>query len=345
MRNNVSKILSLLSFFTLKKLTVILLVATIFLFCVAASFFETNTFIIYDGEDKAVYNSKQRNTSDFLIEEEITVPEDKYLEMPEKAENGFAEIFLLKKNVLTVNVDGETKTLYALKDTTISDVLAQNGITLGNEDTLSVPLSSPATDGLAFKITRFLTKTVEEYQDIPFPTEKRPQSNLNKGTSKVITKGVKGSKKLVYSVKLENGKEIERKLLSETVTKKPSAEIVEYGTHEVDKSGSVTTFSGSKLEYKKVLNMTATAYTTERTSDKITATGQVARVGLVAVDPKVIPLGSRLYICSPDGKSWSYGTAVAGDTGVRGNVIDLFFDTYKECISFGRRKAIVYVLK
>ncbi|MEG2570833.1 MAG: 3D domain-containing protein, partial [Clostridia bacterium] len=74
--------------------------------------------------------------------------------------------------------------------------------------------------------------------------------------------------------------------------------------------------------------------------------GAVARVGLIAVDPRVIPLGTRLYITSMDGKRWVYGYAVAADTGgaIKGNKIDLFFNTEAECYDFGRQKAKVYIL-
>lgn len=76
-----------------------------------------------------------------------------------------------------------------------------------------------------------------------------------------------------------------------------------------------------------------------------TATGIKPQRGVVAVDPKVIPLGSRLYIESMDGLP-SYGYAYAGDTGgaIKGNRIDLFHNTPAECRSFGRRNVRVYIL-
>ena len=72
-----------------------------------------------------------------------------------------------------------------------------------------------------------------------------------------------------------------------------------------------------------------------------------AQYGVIAVDPKVIPLGSRVYIESSDGgKSWVYGFAVAADTGgaIKGNKIDLCYNTRAECLQFGRRSATVYIL-
>ena len=96
--------------------------------------------------------------------------------------------------------------------------------------------------------------------------------------------------------------------------------------------------------------MTATAYSknlSENGGNKKTAYGLAPKRGIVAVDPSVIPLGTRLYIESADGgKSWVYGYCVAGDTGsaIKGNKVDLCMDTERECINFGRRSAVVYIL-
>ena len=79
-------------------------------------------------------------------------------------------------------------------------------------------------------------------------------------------------------------------------------------------------------------------------ADYTTATGTFVRVGTVAVDKSVIPLGTRMYIVSNDG-SVVYGLAVAEDTGVRGNIVDLYYETYQECINFGRRGCTVYILE
>ena len=80
----------------------------------------------------------------------------------------------------------------------------------------------------------------------------------------------------------------------------------------------------------------------------MTATGMKAQYGVIAVDPRVIPLGSRVYVESSDGgKSWVYGFAIAGDTGgaIKGNRIDLCYNTKAECYQFGRKSATVYVLE
>ena len=108
-------------------------------------------------------------------------------------------------------------------------------------------------------------------------------------------------------------------------------------------SGStITTSSGEVLSYVDCLTVEATAYTGGGT----TATGTPARYGAIAVDPKVIPYGTRMYIVSEDG-NWIYGEATAEDCGgaIKGNIIDLYFDSYNTCIQFGRRNCTVYILE
>jgi 3D (Asp-Asp-Asp) domain-containing protein/uncharacterized protein YabE (DUF348 family) len=112
-------------------------------------------------------------------------------------------------------------------------------------------------------------------------------------------------------------------------------------SYNASSGNTITTSSGNVLSYSKVLSMTATAYTGGGT----TATGTQARYGAIAVDPSVIPYGTKLYIVTEDG-NWVYGEATAEDCGgaIKGNIIDLYFDSYSTCIQFGRRACTVYVL-
>lgn len=87
----------------------------------------------------------------------------------------------------------------------------------------------------------------------------------------------------------------------------------------------------------KTLKAEATAYT--HTGNR-TASGVWPRVGLVAVAPRVIPLGTRMYV-------EGYGFTIAADTGgaIKGQSIDVFFDTEKECFQWGRRHPTVHILE
>ena len=118
---------------------------------------------------------------------------------------------------------------------------------------------------------------------------------------------------------------------------------VSAGTSGEQAQGStVQAWDGTTYTYSKVLSMTATAYTFNSGAN-ITASGAPAQVGIVAADLSYLPMGTIVYIVSASG-SWEYGYAVVGDTGVSGATIDLFFNTYDECIQFGVRDALVYVI-
>lgn len=118
---------------------------------------------------------------------------------------------------------------------------------------------------------------------------------------------------------------------------------------EDDKENKVITAAdGSSYEYTAVIDVKATAYHRVEEGGTITASGTTTQYGTIAVDPSVIPLGSRVYVVSNGGdKSWSYGPGLAEDTGglIKGARIDLFFMTGDEATQFGVRPAKVYILK
>ena len=148
---------------------------------------------------------------------------------------------------------------------------------------------------------------------------------------------------------------VETEEISSTVVKEPVNEVLLVGTREVETApsygaastsgGVLVEHEGNQIAYTAVYTGSATAYTAPAGS--FTATGRPAQYGNVAVNPDLIPYGSRLYICSPDG-SYVYGYAVAADTGgalMSGSaLVDVYFDTLSECYGFGRRTLSVYIL-
>lgn len=103
--------------------------------------------------------------------------------------------------------------------------------------------------------------------------------------------------------------------------------------------------NGLPINYTKVIEGTACAYTAK--SGAVTATGTAPRVGTVAVNPKIIPYGSKLFIVSNSG--YVYGYAVAEDTGgdlLNNNIlVDLYMNTREDCLNFGRRNVKIYILE
>ena len=212
-------------------------------------------------------------------------------------------------------------------------------------------------DSAVLTIASELTYYDQVEEPAAYETVRVANPSLPVGTEKVVQEGADGVRTSIYEVVWSGGEEISRQFVEELESTAVN-KVIEYGTGAVetragiasvsknaDGSGTLTLTDGSTLNFSGVKSMTATAYTAGHGgADYTTATGTLVDVGTVAVDKNVIPLGTKLYIVAADG-SVVYGTAVAEDTGVRGNIMDLYYDTYQQCINFGRRTCNVYILK
>lgn len=248
-----------------------------------------------------------------------------------------------------ITVDGiETK--HRTVSGTVEEVLKESGVVLENLDECNYPVKDKVFDNMEIVVSRVKEATVTEETTIQCNVIRKNDANLAKGTEKVIQEGQDGVLKSEYSVVTRDGIEISRKLLSEETAVQPVDKIISVGTKL--EFGSVV--PASELKSKKVLTMNATAYDIgyescgKNPGDPgygITATGIRACYGIVAVDPSVIPLGSKLYITSADG-SYVYGYALAADTGgaIKGSRIDLCYNSRAEALQFGRRNVLVYIL-
>lgn len=209
---------------------------------------------------------------------------------------------------------------------TVAHVLAQAGIALNPEDRLESNLGS--NDPHQYILVTRVENTIELRQEpVAPPLVRRPDRDLAPGKEKVVQEGQPGTRYYKYQVKKENGVEIERQLLDTWIAVQPQPRVVAYGSRAYP---AVAARAGDTLR------VVATAYT--HTGNR-TATGIWPHRGIVAVDPRVIPLGTRLYV-------EGYGYAVAQDTGglIKGNRIDIFVDSEAEAIQWGRRPVNVRIL-
>ena len=265
------------------------------------------------------------------------------------------DVTLAADQTVTVRRNGETQTVQSRKES-ISSLLERMDIAPSPLETVAVNLAGSGVEITVEEEIIYYDRVVEE---VAFDTVRVANPEMKKGTEQVVQEGVNGVRTSIYEVVFSNGQELSRQFVEE-VDSTAVDQIVEYGTaadatvntksaissvsKNNDGSGMLTLADGSTLSFSAVKSMTATAYTAGHGGvDKCTATGTSVRVGTVAVDKRVIPLGTKLYIVTNDGIV--YGTAVAEDTGVKGNKIDLYFDTYQQCINFGRRGCTVYILK
>ena len=295
-----------------------------------------------DGESKKLVT--MASTVQDLIEfEEVKLHEDTFVNLPLDSK--------LKKNS---NIVVKNNKGYTLKDgtdnlkinsvyTKVSDVLKENHISLGDKDFTYPDLHEELKANDTLRIYRFTKETIVEETNIPFEKEVVKNNKLEAGVEKIVQAGVNGSKKTHIKKEFLNGVEVSSKIDKEEIVKEPVKEIKEVGTKNI-----VETSRGG-VGYRKSVVMKATAYDNSPQSQGRwvgkTATGMKPQRGVVAVDPRVIPLGTKVYVQSLDG-SPDYGFAVAGDTGgaIKGNRIDLFHNTAAECRKFGRRNVKVYIL-
>ena len=262
--------------------------------------------------------------------------------------NSSQTIVVQRLNKVTLTADGETKEYFTTAET-VGEFLEEKDIDLNYHDIITLPLEDKLTGDTKLKITRVVKRILEVNEEIPFKTKIVADTSMSISDSKIVTRGVAGIDCQTYEVLMYDGVEISRNLLSTERIQEPVDQVKAVGTQ-----GGRVTEKGDDFSYSRVISCSATAYDLsfqscgKRPGDRgygITASGTYAKPGTVAVDPRVIPLGTRMYIESADG-SFVYGYCVAEDTGgaIKGNKVDLFFNTTGECYQFGRRNVNVYIL-
>lgn len=214
---------------------------------------------------------------------------------------------------------------------TVAQALEKLKIKLGELDKVSLPLNHELVANDRVQIVRVEEKVEKVQSDIPYQVITQAGEFPAGLPDRLVSSGSNGVQEQTVKVTLENGKETNKVVLDKRVVKQPVNKIVSRGT--------VTTVSrgGSTLSFSKAYQMRATAYSAPGSR---TSSGAYTGWGVVAVDPNVIPIGTRLYV-------EGYGEAVALDTGtaIKGNAIDLHMSTLQECISWGAQYVMVYVLK
>lgn len=230
-----------------------------------------------------------------------------------------------------LTADGNTKEILT-QPVTVAEVLKKAGLTLGPGDRLNLPLQDVVKNNTEIKITRILEKVQAERFEVPVPLERRPDPSMERGRMRLVREGNPGEGERLVKVTYVDGKPSAREILQERVLRPAVSRIVAVGTLSTVYRG------GSVLRFKNVMEMMATAYSAK--AGKHTATGHVARYGVVAIDPQVIPLGTRLYV-----EGYGYATALDVGSAIKGNRIDVFFPSEADCQRWGRRTVRVYILE
>jgi uncharacterized protein YabE (DUF348 family) len=253
---------------------------------------------------------------------------------------GDMNIYVYNSKNIKLTTNGTEMTVKA-PEGTVENALNILGYGITDDDILNVDKNAQIEDDMKITLKKVTYVDEKSTEKISYKTVEKDSDDIMTGESEVSQKGVDGEKEVTKRCKYIDGKYDSTKLIDEKVTKKPVDKIVLNGT----KRGTTTDSSGAPVSYSYMVSGSGTAYTAA--PGALTATGVPVYEGGVAVNPAIIPYGSKLYIEAADG-SHVYGYATAVDTGgalMDGSaIVDLFYFSYDDCVSFGRRDVNVYVL-
>jgi uncharacterized protein YabE (DUF348 family) len=302
---------------------------------------EKDIVISDDGEIIAIKTFKN-TVEDVLNDKAIEIgPHDKMgIPMTEKLKDGLS-INIQRAKKVSIKTKENSVFIFTTTDT-VESVLKEAEILVGSNDRVEPIISSKLQADMEISVIRVEEKLASEKVQIEFANEVKKVDSLAKGFVNVVQKGQPGQKEVTIKTVYEDGKEVSKKIVSEKVIKEPVNGIIEEGV----KTTLVT--SRGQINFTRALNMSSTAYDSSfescgKTPDHpqygITYSGVKVRPGIVAVDPRVIPLGTWLYV-------EGYGEALAADIGgaIKGNKIDLYFESPSVVDRYGRKQVKVYVL-
>ncbi|TFD98373.1 DUF348 domain-containing protein [Jeotgalibacillus salarius] len=316
------------------------------------------------GETQEIMTNAQ-TVGEFLRKEQLEVSDVDKLShsLDESIEEDMA--LSLEKAFAWTLVNGTDKEEIWSTSITVADFLKQQEIKLDQDDRVEPSEDTMLTEGATVKIVHVdkVTDVVEEKKN--FSVEQKNDNTIAEGSEKVVQEGEEGLIEKTYEVVKENGKEVSRDLKAEKTVKESKNKVVAIGTKKpvvasvprettkkavaassssAQSSQPAQTAAASSAPSGREMTMSSTAYTASCAGcSGITATGinLIANPGMkvIAVDPSVIPLGSRVYV-------EGYGYAIAGDTGgaIKGNKIDIFIPDRASALAWGNRTVKVTVM-
>lgn len=290
-----------------------------------------------DGEEQVLVSYKS-TVEDILEDNGIEVAEkDKLEPAPGTKVKSNEEINIKRAVPVQLSVAGQTISLDTAEDTiedllvAEQDYLCDNNIECKEEDIVEPSREAAIDSGMNISITKVDIEEVVEAEVMPFNSSEVVDYEKDVSYSEVTTPGIDGEKEVTYKVVKHDGEVISKEEVNQRPTKPAQDQVVTKGGSQFIAS------RGGDIKVKEKLVMQATAYSGHNN----TATGRrpvIASegvIGTIAVDPRVIPLGSLVYVTG-------YGKAIASDTGgaIKGNIIDVYLGSTSECNRWGRKNNV-----
>jgi uncharacterized protein YabE (DUF348 family) len=297
--------------------------------------------VVIDGEATTVKTFKTTVEKTLAKEKIILGPKDKVDPALTSKISDKGTITIKRAFNIKVAVDGEVRGVLT-SDENVNDVIKSENIALRELDKINPSLDSKLSKDMQIEVVRVDKETITETSTVNFSTVVKTNSSLPNTTKKITQEGKPGERQVRTLITYENGKEVSREVLSDSVTKKPTDKIIVQGTYPL----MPISRGGDAVPYSRVFKARATAYSAIRGIGKTyTASGRLAvrnpnGYSTIAVDSSVIPLGTKVFV-------EGYGFAIAADRGsaIIGNKIDVFFDYKSEALKWAVKYVNVYVLK
>ena len=314
--------------------------------------FAQNTFVITDGDQVIVHTTHASDPAMALDEAGVDVDPDEYYTT--QSEDGVYDITVTRDDAVTVVFGGE-ELKFLIQDDTIGALLERNGIPCGEGYLLSCPVADKPVDGMVITVDHVVVNEEIYTVEVPFKEYTVKDPRLPEGAEQIVQEGVIGQELYTADVEYRNAVEISREVKNKEVLCEAQNQIIAVGTGElVGQTEEVPLIgedvivlpSGEVLTYHSKDSFIATAYTQfDAGCDGYTATLTPVRWGVVAVDPTVIPYGTRMFIVDQYG-SFVYGMGTAEDCGgaIKGKRLDLYMPSLAEAYDYGRRPVTVYFL-
>lgn len=314
--------------------------------------FAQNTYVITDGDQVIVHTTNASDPAMVLDEAGVVADPDEY--HTTQTEEGVYDITVQRNDTVTVQY-GSNERSVLIEDETIGALLERIGYSAEAGYVTASDLSAVPQDGMTITVEHMVVNEEVYTVEVPFKVYTVKDPTLPEGTERILREGVVGQELRTADVEYRNAEEISRTIKSRETLRAAQAQIMAIGTGELlgqdgdmplIGDGVIVLPSGEVLTYYAQDTYTATAYTQyDAGCDTITACGTPVRWGVVAVDPSVIPYGTRMFIIDSDG-SFVYGVGTAEDCGsaIQGKRLDLYMPTLDEAFAYGRQPVTVYFL-
>lgn len=224
---------------------------------------------------------------------------------------------------------------------TVADALVAIGADATASAAVAESLDEQLEPGMTIQLPARFVRVSQQETTIAPETVYRRDPSLPLGQRRVVSKGIPGRVLKVYRMVVEEGVEGTPTLSASEVIEEPVDRVVAVGAAPRFALTTVRRKIPDAPTEGRRLTVEATGYSPREPGlDFTTATGARAGYGVIAVDPRVIPLGTRVYVPG-------YGYAVAADTGgaIKGARIDLCFDSVREAIVWGRRTITITIVE